>query len=286
MVLIKSVSETKLKECHFSGPIGRLSQLSNVCDSGQFDAAIFDETGVFIIRNVFEAATIEQYRKRFYQLYVKQGTRDKFNHVSMECEDPQLRSLAKNKKLITIMSKIFGESLALFNFRFVVKDENNYGAVFAHNDVCYHLGFLDRVSAFVPITPVNPRNGGMEYFLGTHKFGYMGDAGELNVDYLESGWPSIAPSVMPGDLIIMHSALWHRSGTNFSKEDRVIADIHFQPANDPSGSELVSGEWETEYRFPHHKTQEFFVRSRISRMIELENEVKALKSQISQLSVS
>ena len=270
---------------HFTGPTSKLKELAQKCDSEIFDKSVFDEIGVFVIRKVFTQDFIKQYRRNFYKLHVKDSPRDKFNHVSAECTDNELRQLAKNQALLKEVSKVFGSNLALFNFRFVIKDKNNFGEVFMHNDICYHCGSMDRLSAFVPITPVNPLNGGMEYFLGTHNFGYMGDAGELNIDCLGKDWPSISPSISPGDLVLMHSALWHRSQKNESKEDRIIADIHFQPANDPSGSELACGMWQTEYRFPHRRSQDFFLRSRVSRMIELEREVKELKQEIKRLSL-
>ena len=113
----------------------------------------------------------------------------------------------------------------------------------------------------------------MEFFLGTHNFGLLGDAGELNIEILGENWPTITPSLAAGDVVIMHSALWHRSGPNLEKRLRILADIHYQPASDPTGIELISGKWMTDYRIPREVVPRLFKRSRVSRLIELEKEL-------------
>src|SRR5581483_11638430 len=148
--------------------------------------------------------------------------------------------------LLDIIELAFGPDIALYNQRFVVKDEHSRTPVFAHQDYCYHVGWPNKASAFVALSPMTPENGGMVFYPGTHHFGYLGDAGEINIDILEPGWPELAPSLDPGDVAIMNSCTWHRSGPHVSGPDRVLADIIYQPADDPSGVALLRGQWQTE----------------------------------------
>jgi hypothetical protein len=74
----------------------------------------------------------------------------------------------------------------------------------------------------------------------------------------------------------MHSSLWHESGAHRSGVDRLLADIIVQPANDPSGIELLRGEWRTQRMTEKMRTAPL-ARSRVSRLSELEAEIARLK---------
>ena len=69
----------------------------------------------------------------------------------------------------------------------------------------------------------------------------------------------------------MHSSLWHESGPNLSKIDRVIVDTHYQPANDPTGKELLSGVWETDFWFSMENPIKYFNNSRLLKIITKKN---------------
>jgi hypothetical protein len=61
----------------------------------------------------------------------------------------------------------------------------------------------------------------------------------------------------------MHSSTWHESGPNVDKIDRIIADIHYQSSNDPTGKELLSGVWETDFWYSMDDPTKYFKNSRI-----------------------
>jgi hypothetical protein len=136
---------------------------------------------------------------------------------------------------------------------------------------------MNKLSAFIPLSSVTPENGALTFFPGTHRLGYLGDAGEINPDILDSDWPTICPSLEPGDVVFMNSLTWHQSGPHTGGEDRIMADIIYQPADDPSCSEIVRGEWMTDMRLDRIPRNEFFRRSRTSRLVELEKRVKELE---------
>lgn len=127
----------------------------------------------------------------------------------------------------------------------------------------------------MPLSVVSAENGGMAFYPGTHQFGYLGDAGEINPRIVDADWPVVSPTLAPGDVVLMHSLTWHESGTHNNGPDRIMADIIYQPADDPSGIALLRGKWRTEVFFDR-KAAKIFMRSRSSRLIELQRELDLL----------
>ena len=179
------------------------------------------------------------------------------------------------------MQEVFGENIALYNHRFVIKDKFSPGEVFLHQDFCYHLGMPFKASFFLALSYAGKKNGGMTFFPGTHKYGYLGDAGAINPQAFKETWPEYTPELEPGDFAIMNSLVWHTSGPNEAGIDRILADIIYQPANDPSSKELLRGEWQTDIFFNREiNAKEFFKSSRVTKIIDLTEQMKnsALKA--------
>ena len=86
----------------------------------------------------------------------------------------------------------------------------------------------------------------------------------------------ITPNINAGDVVIMNSCLWHESEKNISDIDRVMFDIIIQPSNDPSGSQLICGDWETNFWIGRKEDHTFqidslFINSRIKKLKKYEN---------------
>ncbi|HLJ12843.1 MAG TPA: phytanoyl-CoA dioxygenase family protein [Planctomycetaceae bacterium] len=276
-------AETASSSARLQGPIAKLARLKTQCTGAVFDKHVFAEVGLFVVTGAFRPSTIEPWLRAwsaFAQSSLSARRVNAFNPVALNEEPPdELKAICRNKTLLDIAEQIFGPNIALYNFRLVVKDQYSRGPVFRHQDIPYHTGHMNRASFFVPLSKANRQNGGMTYFPGTHKFGYLGDAGELLDDILPGEWPSLTPDLVPGDLAIMDSALWHESGSFIEGEDRVLVDIHLQPASDPSSEEVLRGEFCGEYRIPPALRGKVFKRSRVTRLVELQAEVDRLKSE-------
>ena len=133
----------------------------------------------------------------------------------------------------------------------------------------------DKASFFVPLSYAGKKNGGMTFYPGTHKYGYLGDAGAINPENFNEIWKEVTPELEPGDFVIMNSLLWHFSGPNEVGIDRILADIIYQPANDPSGKELLRGEWKTDIFLNRAQNpKEFFKWSRVSKIVDLNEKIK------------
>ena len=262
------------------GPVAELAALKSQCTGPAFNREIYTQTGVFVVTSAFPTDAVGPWLSSwsdFYQSRLTERQVYRFNPVAVTEEPPEnLKAIYRNSRLLDIAERIFGPDIALYNFRILIKDKHSRGPVFRHQDLCYHTGHMDRASFFVPLSRANRSNGALTFVLGTHHFGYLGDAGEILDDVLDRDWPTLSPELSPGDLVVMHSALWHESGPHSQGEDRVMADICLQPAFDPSGIEILRGKATTEYRIPEALRGKVFKRSRVSRLAELQSQVDAL----------
>ena len=195
----------------------------------------------------------------------------------MEGEVPSiLADIHKSEELLDIAEQAFGPDIALYNQRFVIKDMYRKSDVFVHNDFPYHFGWPNKASAFVALSTIDHSNGKLFFYPGTHQFGYLSDAGELDPTILGENWPVISPDLAPGDVVLMDSSIWHGSYPFVDGMDRIFADIIYQPADDPSGISLLRGQWQTEIFIDRDKTK-VFKRSRSSRMAEMQSRLDELE---------
>ncbi len=278
----------KYNSCDAIERIGadKIRELLPKVDSDVFSPEVFDQTGIFVVRKAIAADTIRLWQSAwadFYATELSSGRNvNRFNPVALqESLPPVLAAIHQHAALLDIVEQAFGPDIGLYNQRFVIKDQYSRDPVFLHHDSPYHLGWPNKASAFVALSQVTPENGGFVFYPGTHQFGYLGDAGEINPEILDPAWPTISPSIEPGDVALMNSLTWHRSGPHISGPDRILADIIYQPANDPSSVALLRGEWRTEIFLNkgNISSQELFKRSRSSRLIEMQIRLDQLESE-------
>ncbi|WP_323121804.1 phytanoyl-CoA dioxygenase family protein [Burkholderia alba] len=257
--------------------LSAVAALVDRMSSETFDPDVFRQTGVFVMRRAIPEQVVRAWQdewRTFYDARLRDG-RDvnRANPVSLSEELPEgLARMYREPVFAHTLRHIFGEHVALYNHRFVIKDRFSPGKVFLHQDSCYHAGNLNKCSLFVPLSIVNRDNGGMTFHAGSHKLGVLGDAGEINPDSFDFKWPAITPELAPGDFVVMHSALWHESGPNVSGVDRILADTIVQPADDPTGKELLCGTWQTDLFYSPQNFIRYFVNSRVLKLIKYEKE--------------
>ena len=258
----------------------QLAPLLRQLDAKTFLPQVFKKTGLFVIRKAIPAEQLAAWVKSwesFYETELSGGRRiNRFNKVSIDgVTTPLLDDIHKSSALLDIVEQAFGPDIALYNQRFVIKDKHRTGDVFLHNDYPYHFGWPTKASAFVALSKIDSSNGKLYFYPGTHQFGYLSDAGELNPSVLGDNWPVLSPDLEPGDVVLMDSSTWHGSLPFSNGPDRIFADIIYQPADDPSGISLLRGEWQTEIFLDRDKSQ-LFKRSRASRIGEMQAELDSL----------
>jgi len=234
----------------------------------------FQDDGYYLARSVIHPVTVQAWAD-LYRSLADENRVPEYNPVAIN--QPQLQPLlsiiARNFDLLDVVQEIWGPNIALYNQRFVVKDKHSRGPVMWHQDTPYHIGFMNKCSAFVALSESSQRNGGLQLMRGTHKYGYLGDAGEINTDCKPDGCWISEHEMKPGDVLFMHSACWHCSPPHMDGPDRILADIIYQPADDPSGKELLRGEWKTHDRISEEMREKLFVRSRSMRLKELQTKL-------------
>jgi hypothetical protein len=259
----------------------QVAALAPSCDAPVFDAEVFRAVGAFVVRNLFPAETLAAWQAAWaeFQSNTLAARKVGFNKVAVEEPLPQvLATMYESPQHRAVAQAMFGPDVGLYNHRFVIKDQFARDPVFLHQDYCYHLGFPQKASFFTPLSACGRENGGLEFFLGTHQYGYLGDAGEIDLDAFPA-WPSILPELNPGDLVVMDSSTWHRSGPHLGGPDRILADTIIQPASDPSTVAMVCGEHGPVNRINRDAAAGLFKRSRTTRMKELTAELARLQAE-------
>ncbi|MEM7130829.1 MAG: phytanoyl-CoA dioxygenase [Chloroflexota bacterium] len=256
--------------------IGELRDRIPDADSTHFSPDVYRETGFFVVRQAIEPANIRFWQsewERFYRDELADRKVDKYNPVNVHEKLPStLAEIHKCPELLDIMQVLYPD-LALFMQRFVIKDANSRNQVFTHGDFCYDYGWPEKTTVFIPLSISSPDNGGISFYPGTNHFGYLGDAGEVNTEILGGDWPLICPTLEPGDIALCHTCTWHCSPPHVSGPDRILVQATFQPSSDPSSTSLLRGEWRARYRLNGLPRNKFFVRSRSSRLRELQAQV-------------
>lgn len=252
-------------------------------DSASFDPEVFRAAGVFVLRNAIPGDVVREWRAswdEFKAATLRDGRQvNRANPVALkEMLPPKLAGMYLEPAFAAVLTQVYGPHVALYNHRFVIKDQFSTGKVFLHQDSCYHLGNLNKCSIFTPLSVVNPANGAMSFHVGSHKLGVLGDAGEINPNSFDISWPIVTPELAPGDMVLMNSSLWHESGPSTSGVDRIMADTIFQPADDPTGKELICGQWQTDVFYSAENHIKYFVNSRILKLIKYEKERAALEA--------
>lgn len=239
----------------------------------------FQDDGFVIHRRLIRPDVIECWRQIYQHLAVDRPI--EFNPVAVSSPKlaPLLRIIATHENIVNAVRQIFGHDLATYHERFVVKDKHSRGAVFWHQDTGYHFGWPEKLSAFVALTPSTQQNGCLKIARGSHKYGFMADAGHLDINVFR-GLEVCEYEMEPGDALLMHSACWHSSGECIDGTDRILTDIIYQPSSDPSGLHLVSGVWRTEHRIPAKMRAQPFLDSRSQRVKRLLAENAELRKHV------
>ena len=239
-----------------------------------------NDLGFFVIKNVFALNTMKKYRVNFLKsLDGKKITKTKHHPVEVKIEGKKFfEKIFKDKNLKKIVKGFFKGRVGSDYFRIVKKDHKNSSAVFCHQDTGYQVGSFERYSLFICLTDNNYLNGGMVVYPSTHKFGYLGDAGEISKNITKKYFKT-CPDLKTGDVLVMHSALWHESNINYLKSDRIYLEIHIQNIDDPTTRYNILGKKNKILR-PLFKKDNIFSNSRVSRIVHFKRKIRLLEKKL------
>lgn len=241
---------------------------------------ILEDLGFFVIKKGLSESTTNKYLNKFLEyLNNKKLKKTKKHLVEVKIDKINFfQNIFKNKKLRSLVKSFYNGKVGSDFFRIVKKDVKNSSAVFCHQDTGYQMGSFNRFSLFICLTDNNNLNGGMVLYPSTHKFGYLGDAGEISKNVTKK-FQKVCPDLKTGDILIMHSALWHESGKNFIKKNRIYFEIHIQNINDPNTKYSIIGKRKKTLRqLP--STNMIFSNSRVKRIINFKKKINLLEKKI------
>ena len=119
-----------------------------------------------------------------------------------------------------------------------------------HQDTGYYGAHTARdliITAWVPLVPVDAGNGCMQVIPGSHRDGAVphvdaNDAGKfLRVDTRVDESRAVTLAMAPGDVLLMHNLVFHRSTDNRSDGIRWSIDLRFWRPDTPSADSLLGG---------------------------------------------
>ena len=116
-----------------------VAKLVDQIESTKFDKDIFEKLGLFIIKNAIPPTLIKDWQEEWDNFYVKNLLNSRnvnvYNPVELQEKLPEKLSLIyKSDILLNHVEEVFGENIALYNHRFVIKDKFSPGEVFLHHD--------------------------------------------------------------------------------------------------------------------------------------------------------
>lgn len=244
----------------------------------KIDHNILDKLGFFVFKKAFKKKIIDQYRHKFLNNLKKKNISKTKNHL-VEVKVDKLdffKKIYKESSLKKIVKNFYNGNVGSDFYRVVKKDRDNSSSVFCHQDSGYQFGSFDRYSLFIALTENNNLNGGLIVYPSTHQFGYLGDVGEISKK-ITKNFNKVCPNLEVGDVLIMHSSLWHESDENFEKKDRIYLEVHIQNANDPSTKFMIVGKRKNTVGIPFDKNK-IFSNSRVQRIVALKNKLKKIET--------
>lgn len=158
--------------------------------------------------------------------------------------DPALRQAMRSPGLLDAVSGLLGDDLLAFLFMLIYKPPGVPDSVhpFHQDGLYFQFEPHDLVAgAWVPLDPVDDDNGTLCVVPGTHKLPITGhevipgvNAGAFGAKDVEGSADMLAKAVSfalePGDCVLFHPHLYHRTGGNRTDRHRRVLTIHFASA--------------------------------------------------------
>lgn len=227
----------------------------------------FHEDGFVIIRNFLNKEAAERLRsiavedeamkKHAFDLNDNQGKKTKLSLWYKPGNDTY-GLLTKSEKMVSTADALLDGDARICHFhsKLMQKEPNVGGAWEWHQDYGYWYKneFLfpgQMLSIMIAITEANKENGCLQVIRGSHKLGrvehgFSGEqvgASQQFVDHALDILELVYVELKPGDALVFHSNLLHRSAANLSDNSRwslisVYNRASNKPYNEPNGSSI------------------------------------------------
>ena len=149
--------------------------------------------------------------------------------------------MALHPALISLAEEVLAtDQLCLYLARVLMKDKYFDSSVVVHQDYPYFQdGHTNKLNIFLAVTTCHERNGMLEFYRGSHRYGPL-PRGEITAELFPQFEPCI-PLLNVGDALLADFLLWHGSIPAVESEPRIMLQIAFQSADDPSARNAIRG---------------------------------------------
>lgn len=211
-------------------------QQNSSADIWNYRYELLERDGYFLIENVLDSKTISKISELLDNIWTKQINQygadflqkigDYGQIRGLILEDQEFLKLIVNPTIDKVVQDVLGEAAILHLQNGIVSHPNRF-----HNQAKYHKDFakdfisskLLSLNVFVLIDEFTEITGGTWLIPGSHRFETM-----PSDKYLEEH--AIQLKGKPGSILFFDSLLWHKGGTNHSKNPRRAINHQFTRA--------------------------------------------------------
>lgn len=166
-------------------------------------------------------------------------------------------AFAKRKDIGDIVANLIGPEVDVFQSQFIFKNPGAWGQPWHQDSYYFHFRSQPQVGVWLAISEATLENGCLSVLPGSHRpmkiYDHHPDLREgSNLGYLEIKDQNTANAIpvlmQPGDMLVFHSYLLHKSEDNRSKNRRSAMVYHYSIAD----NECIDADWEMRTRRVRH----------------------------------
>ena len=204
----------------------------------------FDRNGFVVIKSVLNKKKINFYLNEINKLsgklisnysrpYVNLTKDKKVNtghNLNIIFPKSPLMSISKNKKILSILKKLFNEKMQMRNLEVFLKPpKTGMKAPFHQDNFYWNIKDKRAINLWIALDKVDKNNGGLIYYKGSHSCGIVrhkmskikGTSQEVDNKLLAKlKYPKVSPRLNPGDCIMHHCEVIHGSNANNTNKNR------------------------------------------------------------------
>lgn len=191
----------------------------------------------------------EPFPRRWYRVRQEQGRQPERLTWHACVFSRELYALWTHPAILDVVESLIGAEIQASG-DYILRPKlpaENVSALPWHQDSGYmdETGQYHWPTVWVPLVPVSEANGAMQFLPGTHRLPIQ-EHGDRSHDSgmgtpardPAAGRTAVTPSMRPGDFVIFHNHVFHRSTLGGEPSVRWSIDFRFSPAGTPVGDHL------------------------------------------------
>ncbi len=268
-------------EMKISAPTAKIKRSIDLglFEGDRLNKLVLDDLGFFVVKGLIKSERCKELASLYANLYTSRSlVRSPRHSTEVKVDSNQeFEDVFRDESFTTLWNKLFNGNVGLSFVRLLSKSADSPSAVILHQDISYQYGDNEQYSLFLALSECHNLNGGLSLYPGTHKLGYLGDAGELESSVLPNDLTAVCPELNVGDVLLMNSNTWHFSQAYSQGHERLMLEAHIIDGLSPYAKNALSGscnsEWKVEMNPVNREEVSFFKNSRSQRIKQLQSEL-------------